>query len=537
MMAKEKKPVHEKNPIKVLAGQKGGLAKASNFRQGSEATEKSTKRKVATPLPDSSDNADELDDSNPRPSRKKRNMLDTGTGRVASPPPKLNLSNTPSRNEFFPHLVVGNELPLPITIKTHAGQTYRITQPSNHLQEEESFWNMLGELVDEVRSAVGVETFGAVVDCAQGNLHLDLAAHLYPQLLDITGHLRYSKANPSELIVAKKNYRQFLTVIKENATQLLESAKEDLTTRHTPFPISEFSRKLLAIVPRDPAMIPEHKHKTQIEQHEQTLAHAAELIRQELVGVGVVASNYADKARKATITLTSVIVWLQGLMDPENANLTDVASASKVKEEREDTPTTNVDPTTASSSTTVDPTLASSSNADNPTLASSSNADNPIIAGSSTVSNLPRRGILALPEFVVKELFRGHECQCRDCQPRLQQDMYDRARCDLISSQEARISTEEEATIREGLRERLIPEIRQEIRQEIQAKVEEEMRAELWNKALEEESARLAEEMLPTMRKEITDQVTTELTESLRVEVTAQLKAETRRRMEENGVI
>lgn len=42
-----------------------------------------------------------------------------------------------------------------------------------------------------------METFGAVVDCAQENLHLDLAAHLYPQLLDITGHLRYSKANPS----------------------------------------------------------------------------------------------------------------------------------------------------------------------------------------------------------------------------------------------------------------------------------------------------------------------------------------------------
>ena len=101
---------------------------------------------------------------------------------------------------------------------------------------------MLGELVDEVKSTVGMETFGAVVDCGQENLHIDLAAHLYPQLLDITGHLRYSKANLSELIVAKKNYRQFLTTIKDNATHLLGSAREDLTKRHNPFPVSEFTK-------------------------------------------------------------------------------------------------------------------------------------------------------------------------------------------------------------------------------------------------------------------------------------------------------
>ena len=66
-----------------------------------------------------------------------------------------------------------------------------------------------------------METFGAVLDCAQENLHIDLAAQLHPQLLDVTGHLRYSRANPSQLIVAKRNYRQFLTTIKDNAMQLL----------------------------------------------------------------------------------------------------------------------------------------------------------------------------------------------------------------------------------------------------------------------------------------------------------------------------
>ena len=61
-------------------------------------------------------------------------------------------------------------------------------------------------------------------------------------------------------------------------------------------------------------MIPKHVQKTQIEEHEQALAHAAELIRQELVGVGVVASNYAEKARKASIVLSTIIVYLRELI-------------------------------------------------------------------------------------------------------------------------------------------------------------------------------------------------------------------------------
>ena len=74
---------------------------------------------------------------------------------------------------------------------------------------------------------MGTEAFGAAVNRTQKDLHLDLAAHLYPQLLDATKHLRYSKANPSELIVATKNYKQFLTGVQGNATRLLQSAKEE----------------------------------------------------------------------------------------------------------------------------------------------------------------------------------------------------------------------------------------------------------------------------------------------------------------------
>lgn len=122
----------------------------------------------------------------------------------------------------------------------------------------------------------------------------------------ITGQLRYTKANPSELIIAKKNYRDFLTAIRDNTIRLLASAKDDLTKMNTPLSISEFTKDLLRIMPQQPPTIPEHEHRTQIDGHQEMLAHTAEIIRQQLMGLGTVASNYAEEARKASITLTTI---------------------------------------------------------------------------------------------------------------------------------------------------------------------------------------------------------------------------------------
>lgn len=287
-MGKDKKPDHEKNPRKVLAGKIGGLVKASNQKKGPETSERPAKRQKATPVNDSSNQTDELIDSRPR---RRRNMLETPTEKAASPLPKLNLPNTSSRIEYFPHIVIREALPLPITIQTDTGKIYRVTHPLHRFAEHESFRDLSGTLVADVQEAVGTEAFGAAVDCAQKDLHLDLAAHLYPQLLDATRHLRYSKANPSELIVAKKNYKGFLTGVQGNATRLLQPTKEDLQNKRNPLQISEFTKKLLSVEPRALGFIPDHVHKTQMEGYEQTLAHAAELIRQELVGVRTVASN------------------------------------------------------------------------------------------------------------------------------------------------------------------------------------------------------------------------------------------------------
>ena len=122
----------------------------------------SVKRKVATStfdssdIIDSSDNVDELG-HNPRPTRKKRNMLDTGTEHVATPPPKLNLTNTSSRIEYFPHIVVGEAFPLSITIRMDTDRSNRVAHPQHRFAEHESFWDMLGVLVADVQEAVGTE--------------------------------------------------------------------------------------------------------------------------------------------------------------------------------------------------------------------------------------------------------------------------------------------------------------------------------------------------------------------------------------------
>ena len=97
-------------------------------------------------------------------------------------------------------------------------------------------------------------------------------------MLTITGQLRYSKVNPSELIVAIKSYKEFLTAIRDATTRLLASAKDDLADMKAPLPTSEFTKNLLQITPRKPPTIKEHEHRTQIDGHEAMLVHTAEII-------------------------------------------------------------------------------------------------------------------------------------------------------------------------------------------------------------------------------------------------------------------
>jgi hypothetical protein len=62
-----------------------------------------------------------------------------------------------------------------------------------------------------------------------------------------------------------------------------------------------------------------------------------------------------------------------------------------------------------------------------------------------------------LPNFVVKELLRGHKCLCVDCAPGLKQDMYNRARNDILQDEDFKAKLREElsAEIRDENRKRL----------------------------------------------------------------------------------
>ena len=107
--------------------------------------------------------------------------------------------------------------------------------------------------------------------------------------------------------------------LQGNIIRLLGTQKEDLAAREAPITTGEFTKKLLSIVPRKPPTILEHEHRTQIDGHEATLAHTAEIIRQELASLGTVASNYVEEARRASITMTAAYDCLQQLLDSNTA--------------------------------------------------------------------------------------------------------------------------------------------------------------------------------------------------------------------------
>jgi DNA invertase Pin-like site-specific DNA recombinase len=66
--------------------------------------------------------------------------------------------------------------------------------------------------------------------------------------------------------------------------------------------------------------------------HESALAHASEIIRQELVSIGTIASNYTEEARKASITLTTIYTYVKHLLDTRDVTDTDPPSQTDIKE-------------------------------------------------------------------------------------------------------------------------------------------------------------------------------------------------------------
>ena len=244
-------------------------------------------------------------------------------------------------------------------------------------------------------------------------------------------------------------------------------------------------------------MISDYAHRTQIERQEQNPAHVAELIKQELVGVGGVASQYAEEARKASSTLNEVYAWLQELLQSSKV---DTASDSAVATD-------------------------SAVTADSATVTNSTTACNP------TTSNSP----IALPDVIVRTVLGGHICECQECKLDLAQRLYDKAKNDLIEAQVVRLTKAGRERILLEVRTEELAEIRIQVRSEVQELPEHEMRTEIWDNHREASRKQLAEEMLPGLREQAQEKANAELREKLKAENTVQILAENRKWMLESG--
>ena len=170
------------------------------------------------------------------------------------------------------------------------------------------------------------------------------------------------------------------------------------------------------------------------------------------MSIGTIASNYTEEARKASITLTTIYTYVKHLLDTRTVTDTDPPWQIKIKEvpsaEAEsnpppDNPTEPEDPTASSAgdlvaNNTVD-LIASESAASRTTESVASKASKPVDSKASR-----RPGLL---DFVVKELLRGHTCLYADCAPNLKQEMYDRARRNILRDKERIIGAEKRASV------------------------------------------------------------------------------------------
>ena len=236
--------------------------------------------------------------------------------------------------------------------------------------------------------------FSAIVDDSNKDLHLELASHLYPQLVNRSGQLRYSKASPSELIIAKRHYKIYLSVI-----------------------------------PRDTPTIPDHIHRAQIESHEVNLAHPAEMMRQELVATGTLFSNYADQACKAFVVLEALCACLIEVL---GANQIQAKEVTVKKEPVDEDGASDV----KDGGGTMDIEEEVGAKGDDKHMRGTGD-EGFAVTGSDTESRVEPAppGVFGpseahvpqtlppatLPEILITEAIGGHLCKCKACSPTLAQ--------------------------------------------------------------------------------------------------------------------
>ncbi len=96
----------------------------------------------------------------------------------------------------------------------------------------ENFWHLLAEGLTRYKPNFNDEAFGTTIVTNARQCNLVLASHVLPQLVSISGHLRYKAATPHDLQVPKKSYKAYLTNISTQCDSLLAIRASTETTRY-----------------------------------------------------------------------------------------------------------------------------------------------------------------------------------------------------------------------------------------------------------------------------------------------------------------
>ena len=177
-----------------------------------------------------------------------------------------------------------------------------------------------------------------------------------------------------------------------------------------------------------------------------------------------------EEARKASLTLNAVYVWLRKLLDlitPTPPMTMSKRRRGRIRQNQTTPPTTPLHWISPLATPLLLPTLhllLNSTTTTNPTAPDSADR-NPAATHFATAITASKP--ITLPGVVIKEVFTGHKCQYIDCQPDTRQQLYDMARDDLLDAQVASIKETREKIFLE-VRAKELPEIRSQVRGEDQ---------------------------------------------------------------------
>ena len=187
--------------------------------------------------------------------------------------------------------------------------------------------------------------------------------------------------------------------------RLLDGAKGTLShSKNTATPITthQVVREMLRIPPDGvPATITERQHDDAINGHAEAMAQAAEAIRQELLPVATLTSDYCDEARQMFAKLEASLAFIVPVLNP--------SSIRSHTEKKASHPTSNVMEATIKTETHDD-------NGPGDAAQNLANADPspvPILPSTLVPASTPSK----LPGTFVQELIGGHERPCPDRDP------------------------------------------------------------------------------------------------------------------------